>query len=107
MCLDKYESDQQPLAKMTISTSALPSYKTLTYFLPEFCFSTVKIMIQKLQEYGIAEKESSIMTYTSDTCKLELKINVEYEQALNGVFINPQILMPYYGIKVRKYKTHN
>ena len=107
MCLDKYESDQQPLAKMAISISASPAYKTLTYFLPEFCFSTVKMMIQKLQEYGIAEKESSIMTYTSDTCKLELKINVEYEMALNGVFINPQILMPYYGIKVRKYKTHN
>lgn len=107
MCLDKYEADQKPLAKMAISISDSPSYKTLTYFLPEFCFSTVKILIQKLQEYGIAEKESSIMTHTSDTCKLELRINGEYEQALNAVFINPQILLPYYGIEVCKYKAYN
>lgn len=107
MCLDKYESDQKPLAKMAISTSDSPSYKTMTYFLPEFCFSTVKMLIQKLQEYGIAEKESSIMTHTSDTCKLELKVNGEYEQALNAVFIKPQILLPYYGIEVRKYKAYN
>ena len=107
MCLDKYESDQKPLAKMTISTSDSPSYKTLTYFLPEFCFTTVKMLIQKLMEYGIAEKESNIMTHTSDTCKLELRINGEYEQALNAVFINPQLLLPYYGIDVRKYKAYN
>lgn len=107
MCLDKYESDQKPLAKMAISTSDPPSYKTLTYFLPEFCFITVKMLIQKLMEYGIAEKESSIMTHTSDTCKLKLRINDEYEYALNAVFINPQILLPYYGIEVRKYKAYN
>ena len=107
MCLDKYESDQKPLAKMTVSTSDSPSYKTLTYFLPEFCFTTVKMLIQKLMEYGIAEKESNIMTHTSDTCKLELRINGEYEQALNAVFINPQLLLPYYGIDVRKYKAYN
>ena len=107
MCLDKYESDQKPLAKMAISTSDLPSYKTLTYFLPEFCFSTVKILIQKLIKYGIAEAESNVMTHTSDTCKLELRINGEYEQALNAVFINPQKLLPYYGIEVYKYKAYN
>ena len=65
------------------------------------------MLIQKLQEYGIAEKESNIMTHTSDTCKLELRINGEYEQALNAVFVNPQILLPYYGIDVRKYKAYN
>lgn len=107
MCLEKYESNQKPLAKMVINTSNSPSYKTLTYFLPDFCFSTVKMLIQKLQEYGIAEKESSIMTHTSDTCKLELKIKGDHEQALNAVFINPQILLPYYGIEVRKYKANN
>ena len=107
ICLDKYEADQKPLARMAISTSDSPSYKTLTYFLPEFCFSTVKMLIQKLQEYGIAEKESNIMTHTSDTCKLELRINEEYEQVLNAVFINPQILLPYYGIEARKCKVYN
>lgn len=107
MCLEKYETDQKPLAKMAISTSNSPTYKTMAYFLPEFCFTTVKMMIQKLVEYGIAEKESSILTHTSDTCKLELRINGEYEQALNAVFINPQMLLPYYGIEVRKYKAYN
>lgn len=107
MCLDKYESNQKPLAKMAISTSDSPSYKTMTYFLPEFCFTTVKMLIQKLIEYGIAEKESNVMTHTSDTCKLELRINDEYEQALNAVFINSQMLLPYYGIEVRKYKAYD
>ena len=107
MCLEKYEADQKPLAKMAISTSDPPSYKTLIYFLPEFCFSTVKMLIQKLQEYGIAEKESYIMAHTSDTCKLELRINSEYERALNAVFINPHFLLSNYGIEVRKYKVYN
>lgn len=107
MCLEKYEKDQKPLAKMAISTSNSPTYKTITYFLPEYCFTTVRMLIQKLIEYGIAEKESSIMTHTSDTCKLELRINGEYEQTLNAVFINPQMLLPYYGIEVRKYKAYN
>lgn len=107
MCLDKYESEQKPLAKMAISMNDALTYRTRTYFLPEFCFTTVKMLIQKLIEYGIAEKESNIVTHTSDTCKLELRINSEYEQTLNEVFINPQILLPYYGIEVRKYRAYN
>ena len=107
MCLDKYESDQNPLAKLEIITRNPSSYKTLNYFLPEFCFPTVKMLIQKLVEFGIAEQESSIMTHTSDTCKLELKINASYEQELKKVFIDPRILLPYYGAEVRKYKTYN
>lgn len=109
ICLGEYESNEQkkPLAKMTISTSGVASFKILTYFLPDFCFSTIKMLVQKLVEYGIAEKESSIMTHTSDTCKLELKVDGKYEQALNAVFFNPQILMPYYGVEIYKYTKNN
>lgn len=107
MCLDKYETAQKPLAKMEVRTSEVASCKVLTYFLPEYTYSTVKRLIQKLVECGIADKESNIMTHTSDTCKLELRVNEAYEQALNAVFMNPQILLPYYGVEVRKYKTYN
>ena len=107
MCLEKYESDQKPLAKIAISTNANPTYKTLTYFLPEYSFTTVKKLLQKLVEYGIAQNETSIVNHTSDTCKVELKVNSEYEQQVNEVFIHPQMLLPYYGLEVRKYKSYN
>lgn len=107
MCLEKYESDQKPLAKIALSTNANPTYKTLTYFLPEYSFSTVKKLLQKLVEYGIAQSETSIVNHTSDTCKVELKVNSEYEQQVNEVFIHPQMLLPYYGLEVRKYKSYN
>lgn len=105
-CLEHYEKVQKPLAKILVSTSVSPEFKKIIYFLPEYTYVTVKSIVQKLCEYGIAEKESNIMTYTSDTCKLELTINGEYEQALRRVFMNPEILLPYYGIEVIKYKKH-
>lgn len=105
--LARYESSRQPLANLTLGTAGTPSCKTMVRFLPEFCFPTVKILVRKLVEYGIAEKESGILTYASDTCKLELIINGEYEKALNEVFMNPQILLPYYGIEVCKYRKDN
>ena len=107
MCLAKYEADQKPLAKMAVSTSVAPSYKALTYFLPEFCFTTAKMLVQKLAEYGIAEEGSHVSPHTSDTCRLELTINEVYEPPLHAVFIQPQILLPYYGIEVRRYKAYD
>lgn len=106
-CLEKYENNNKCLADFKISKSSSPLYKTLTYFLPEFCFTTVKMMIQKLMEYGIAERESGIMTYTSDTCKVDLKINKEYEESLEAVFDKPEILQPYFGIEVCRRKKVN
>lgn len=107
MCLERYEEAQKPLAKFAISTNANPTFKTLTYFLPEYAFTTVKNLLQKLSEYGVIESDASIVNHTSDTCKVELKINSEYEQQIKEVFIHPQMLLPYYGIDVRKYKSYN
>ena len=106
-CLAGYESARKPLAQMKITPAEDLSYKTLVCFLPEFCYPTVKMLVQKLIEYGIAEHDSNIMTYTSDTCKLELKINAAYEQALKDVFMDPRILLPYYGIEAQKYRAYN
>jgi len=107
MCLEKYESAQKPLAKFTISINANPTYKARTYFLPEYAFSTVKSLLQKLIEYGIVEDNASIVNHTSDTCKVDFKINSEYEQQIDKVFIQPQMLLPYYSLEVRKYKSYN
>lgn len=106
-CLKKYEDAQKPLAKMILQKEENVLYKTLTYFLPEYVFSTVKMIIDKLVEYGIAEKSSNIVTHTSDTCKLELKISQRYESSLQKVFENPHILLPYYGVRVSKYNEYN
>lgn len=107
MCLGKYESEQKPLAKIVISTNENPRYKTLTFFLPEYTFITVKYILQRLKEYSIAEEGSSLINYASDTCRLELIINSEYEKQLSVVFSNPQTLLGYYGIVVNKYKSYN
>lgn len=107
MCLERYEKAQKPLAKFAISTNANPIFKTLTYFLPEYAFTTVKNLLQKLSEYGVIESNANIVNHTSDTCKVELKVNSEYEQQINEVFVHPQILLPYYGIDVRKYKSYS
>ena len=105
--LQKYEEEQKPLAKIAISTNASPTYKTLVYFLPEYLYTTVNTLLQRLKEYGIAEKESSFISHTSDTCKLELIINEEYQQQLKAVFANPHKLLPNNGLTVQKYKSYN
>lgn len=105
--LQKYEEEQKPLAKIAISTNASPTYKTLVYFLPEYLYTTVNTLLQRLKEYGIAEKESSFISHTSDTCKLELIINEEYQQQLKAVFAKPHKLLPNNGLTVQKYKSYN
>lgn len=107
MCLKEYETAQEPLAKIRISADTSRSYKGLIYFLPEYSFLTVKRLLQRLVEYKIVEKESSLVNYTSDTCKLELKVDETYENQLDAVFANPQILLPYYGMEIQKYRGHD
>jgi len=105
--LAEHERNQKPLASIKVLTSRDASYTTLTCFLPEFCFTTVKTIVRKLVEYGVAENESAVTAYTSDTCKLELRIRSEYKKPLSAVFSNPQILLPYYGTEVVSYRENN
>lgn len=107
ICLEKYEDERKPLAKVAVSTAQNPVMETLTYFLPEYVFSTVKKLLKQLLEYGIAEQGSSLVNHASDTCRLELVINKEYEPQMNAVFMNPQMLLPYYNAKARKYRSCN
>ncbi|MCD7957180.1 MAG: protein kinase [Lachnospiraceae bacterium] len=107
MHLQKYEADQKPLVRIALSTAANPVLVSLTYFLPDYTFSTVKRLLQELAEYQIVEKDYLLTSHTSDTCRLELKANVEYEKHLNTIFQKPQYLLPYYGLETRKYKSCN
>lgn len=107
MCLEKYDDEQKPLAKLTLSSAKAPEQETLTYFLPEYTFSTVKKILKKLTEYGVAEKGSRLTNHASDTCRLDLVINKAYAEMLDGVFTKPWMLLPYYGADVRKYKVYN
>ncbi len=109
-CLEKYERNQKPLARLLLNekrASAKGEIKTLLYYLPEYTFLTVKMILQRLIDCDAAKPQSSLIHYASDTCKLELVIEEQYEQQLNAVFSNPQVLLPYYGLEVRKYKIHS
>lgn len=107
ICLEKYEDERKPLAKIAVNAAKNPEKETFTYFLPEYTFSTAKKLLQKLLEYGIAENGSYLVNHASDTCRLELIVNKEYEQQMNDVFMNPQMLLPYYNAEVRKYRACN
>ena len=107
ICLEKYDAAQKPLARFTLDTDAAPTVKTLTYFLPEYTFSAVKELLQKLVAYGVAREGSGVTYHTGDTCKVVLKVNSEYEQQMNEIFARPQLLLPYYGVEVTKYKFCN
>ncbi len=107
MKLESYEDAQKPLAKIAISTSDAPVYEELVYFLPEYSFVTVRSMLQKLASYGIVKDDASVVSHTSDTCKVCMKVNSSYKQQVNEIFRNPQILLPYYGLEVNKYKLNN
>ena len=106
-CLEKYEADQKPLAKIAIPINDnMISYKAFVYFLPIYTFTTVKKLMQKLMEYGIAGEKTNLVNYTSDTCKLEIWLKEENEQALTTVLANSYILLPYYEMEVCKYKDY-
>lgn len=106
-CLEKYEANQSPLARLEIRSNKNTTYKWVTYFLPDYSFSTVKKLLERLKDYGIVERESTLVKHASDTCKLEMKINAYYEKKVSCIFMNPQILLPYYGIEVQKYRSYN
>ena len=57
-------------------------------------------------EYGIAGEKTNLVNYTSDTCKLEIWLKEENEQALTTVLANSYILLPYYEMEVCKYKDY-
>lgn len=104
-CLSEYEKNRKPLAKIAVN-EANATIKTEIFYLPDYTFPTVKNLITKLQEFGIVESGSKLVTHTSDTCKLELKISEKYIQSLKTVFDNPQLLLPYYGVDVIRYKKY-
>ncbi len=107
MCLKKYESEKAPLAKIPLGDSHLPKDTKLVYFLPEYTYSTVKSLVQRLADYGIVNENYTLTMHASDTCKMELVTSSEYVNELNAVFWNPQSLLPYYEVEVCKYKTYN
>lgn len=101
-CLKEYEANQKPLARFVINRDNLLFYKKLFYYIPVFCLPTVKKILNNFVELGIADSSSRVITQASDTCKLLLLTKDEYEDELNKVFSNPQILLPYYGVEVIK-----
>ncbi len=103
MCLEKYESNRPPLADIELDTTSAPNRTVMTYFLPEFCYRTVKQLIQKLIDCGVAEEESDVVMYTTDTCRLVLTIDANYADKLDNVFAEPTLLLPYYNIAVSEY----
>ena len=103
MCLEKYEKDRKPLARIILSTEETPAFKILTYFLPAYTFAAANALLEKLREHGIAEPDSSLTFHASDTCRLRLKVNSAYEQAMSAVFADPQQLL--YGMDVKRFKS--
>lgn len=106
MALGKYEEEREALAKIAVSRSQNPEYIKFIVFLPEYTFSTAKRVLKKLEEYEIVTEHSEIRKHTSDTCKLEIEANKEYEEQIRRIFFQPQFLLPYYQVDVRKYKKN-
>lgn len=103
--LKKYEEAQKPLVQIGIRPAE--RWVNLTYFLPDYTFSTVRTLLRELTEYQIVEKGSHLVSHTSDTCRLDLKANASYREQLDAIFQNPQNLLSSYGIEMQKRMSHD
>ncbi len=104
--LEKYESERADVATFDTSETDLGPIKSMVYYLPEYSFKTVKDIVAKLVEYGVAESNSTVITYTSDSCKLLLFAHEKYEAQISKIVSQPQYLLDYYKIKVFKQLEH-
>lgn len=98
-----YEKSKKPLLRVPI-TKSIERMNSFTYFLPEYTFKTVRKLLAKFIEFKIAEKESTLVSYASDTCRLVLKTKESLKPQFDELFSNPQYLLGYYGIDVKEEK---
>lgn len=67
-------------------------------YLPEFTFTTVKALTQKLKDLKIIQRNSSIMSCVSDSCRLEWRTDEKYVEQLKAILDRYDILLPHYGV---------
>lgn len=103
-CLRRYEEARAPLARFDVGEAGGGTVD-LIWFLPEYTYHTVKKILAAWIRYGIADQSSVLVSHASDTCRLEICTDQCFEQQMNQVFENPQQLLPYYGVSVRKYSA--
>lgn len=101
--LKEYHSLQKPLAVLKIPKDQADSTKSVfTFVLPDFTFNTVKKLLALLKEYNAVGVESSLTTYTADSCKLVLHSYPSLERDLSEIFSDESKLLDYYDICVEK-----
>lgn len=74
----------------------------LDCFLPDYTFHSVQKLLQEMLALGLAREDSSVIRYTSDTCKLTLHTPEPYYADIKKIFCNPQILLPYYDPRMEQ-----
>lgn len=74
----------------------------LDCFLPDYTFHSVQKLLREMLALGLAREDSSVIRYTSDTCKLTLHTPGPYYADIKKIFCNPQILLPYYDPRMEQ-----
>lgn len=74
----------------------------LDCFLPDYTFHSVQKLLREMLDLGLAREDSSVIRYTSDTCKLTLHTPEPYYADIKKIFCNPQILLPYYDPRMEQ-----
>lgn len=74
----------------------------LDCFLPDYTFHSVQKLLREMLALGLAREDSSVIRYTSDTCKLTLHTPEPYYADIKKIFCNPQILLPYYDPRMEQ-----
>lgn len=97
--LADYEENRPPLASLAVLSDRLP-VKRLVFELPSYTYRTVRDILEKLIRYGAAGASSTLVSRTSESCRLEIDVNSAAEAAFRGLFSRHDLLLDYYGVTV-------
>ena len=100
--LEEYEKAQRPLAAIRPDDQPDQPTKKMVYVLPEYTYKTAKDIIRQLIGMDAVSADSTVVSYTSENCKVELWAKACQEAAFNSVFARPELLHSFYEVDVTK-----
>lgn len=104
LCADLERYDKSAVVKVSIPKRAVRYAEdaVLDLFLPDYTFHSVRKLLRQMMTFGLAREDSSVVRYTSDTCKLTLHTPQPYYADIEKIFCEPQILLPYYAPRMER-----
>lgn len=101
--LDQHSKKNDQVVSLKIPKKNEVSYSS-NYFVPAFCYDSVKKIIQELHRINkaILGENAKVEIYTTTSCKISVNTTGECHKALVKLFSNPYLLSESKKISIRK-----